>query len=265
VRREARRNDAGFCGGFFRNRKRVTGFSQPCRHAGLIRGHVDFQSYPLRLQVRCPSLIYTARHETSRGGDEKSSPLHWCKDRIVFSNEEVVMNANGRILVPVDFSENSANGLKYAVSLAQKTQAEIIVLHVMQKDEADSFQDLLAMMEGVPMAHSRAAIPVDRLLQEKALDLYNFIEKTVRNPGPLKIIRKIAMGNKADRILRAAAEENADLVVLAVQKQSFFRYLMARGKLLNVISGMPCPVLLTPSLDESWPGFGVVGSSLFAR
>ena len=110
------------------------------------------------------------------------------------------MNANGRILVPVDFSENSANGLKYAVSLAQKTQAKIIVLHVMQKDEADSFLDLLAMMEGVPMAHSRAAIPVDRLLQEKALDLYNFVEKTVRNPGPLKIIRKIAMGNTADKI-----------------------------------------------------------------
>jgi hypothetical protein len=102
----------GFAEVFFRNRKRVTGFSQPCRHAGLIRGHVDFQSYPLRLQVRCPSLIYTARHETSRGGDEKSAPLHWCKDRIVFSNEEVVMNANGRILGQITLGVKSLLGVR---------------------------------------------------------------------------------------------------------------------------------------------------------
>ena len=30
------------------------------------------------------------------------------------------MNTVRKILVPIDFSEDSANGLKYAVSLAQK-------------------------------------------------------------------------------------------------------------------------------------------------
>ena len=43
------------------------------------------------------------------------------------------MNTVRKILVPVDFSEDSANGLTYSVSLAQKTQAELIVLHVTQK------------------------------------------------------------------------------------------------------------------------------------
>ena len=40
------------------------------------------------------------------------------------------MNTVAKILVPVDFSEDSANGLKYAVSLAQKTQAELVVLYL---------------------------------------------------------------------------------------------------------------------------------------
>ena len=40
--------------------------------------------------------------------------------------------------------------------------------------------------------------PVDRLLREKALDLYRFIEKVVRNPGQLRITRKVTLGNKAD-------------------------------------------------------------------
>ena len=89
------------------------------------------------------------------------------------------MNTVRKILVPDDFSEDSANGLTYSVSLAQKTQAELIVLHVTQKSEADSFLDLLAVMEGAPTLNRPAGIPVDRLLREKALDLYHFIEKVV--------------------------------------------------------------------------------------
>jgi Universal stress protein family len=49
------------------------------------------------------------------------------------------MNPVRKTLAPIDFSEDFANGLNYSVSLAQKTQAELIVLHVTQKNEADSF------------------------------------------------------------------------------------------------------------------------------
>lgn len=175
------------------------------------------------------------------------------------------MNTARKILVPIDFSEDSANGLNYAVLLAQKTQAEVIALHVTQKEEADSFLDFLAVMEGAPMLNPPAAIPVDRLLREKALDLYNFIEKVIRNPGPLKIRRKVALGNKAEKILGVAKDENIDLVVLAVRKQAFFPYLMDRGKLLRMILQMPCPVLLKPSFGEPSPAPDLIGSSIFAR
>jgi universal stress protein A len=163
------------------------------------------------------------------------------------------MNTVRKILVPIDFSEDSADGLKYTVSLAQKTQAELIVLHVTQKKEADAFLDLLAVMEGAPMLNPPDAIPVDRLLREKALDLYRFIEKVVRNPDRLKIRRKVALGNKEEKILGVAKEENIDLVVLGLRKRSFFPYLMARGKLLKMISIFPCPVLLKPPFGEPWP------------
>ena len=87
------------------------------------------------------------------------------------------MNTVRKILVPVDFSEDSANGLNYSVSLAQKTQAELIVLHVTEKREADGFLELLAMTEGYPMLKPTAVIPIDQLLREKTLDLYRFLEK----------------------------------------------------------------------------------------
>lgn len=158
------------------------------------------------------------------------------------------MNRVRKILVPINFSEDSANGLKYAVSLAQETHAELVVLHVTQKKEADSFLNLLAVMEGGPMLYPLAAIPVDRLLGEKALDLYRFIEKVVRNPGRLKIRRKVALGSKEETILGVAKEENIDLLVLGMRKKSFFPYLMARTRLLKMISRFPCPVLLKPPL-----------------
>jgi nucleotide-binding universal stress UspA family protein len=175
------------------------------------------------------------------------------------------MNTVRKILVPIDFLEDSADGLKYAVSLAQKTQADLIVLHVTQKKEADCFLDLLAVMEGAPMLNPPAGIPVDRLLREKALDLYRFIEKVVRSPGQVKIRRKVALGNKAEKILGVVKEESIDLVVLAIRRKSFFPYLISRGKLMKMISKCPCPVLLKPSFDEPCPASGIIGSSIFVR
>ena len=158
-----------------------------------------------------------------------------------------------KILVPVNFSDDSANGLKYAASLAQETQAELVVLHVTQKDDADYFLDPVAVMEGSPMLNRPARIPVDRLLSEKALDLYHFIEKVVRNSGRLMIRRKVMLGNKTETILRVIEEENIDLVVLTVRNKSIFPYLMNRGKLLKIISRVPCPGVLNPPFRAPWP------------
>ena len=166
------------------------------------------------------------------------------------------MSTVRKILVPIDFSEDSANGLNYAVSLAERTEAELVALHVTQKEEANSFVDLLAMMEGAPTLNPPASIPIDRLLREKALDLYRFIEKAVKRQGQVKIRRKIALGDKAETILGIAEEENIDLVVLAVRQKSFFPSLMAGGKLLKMISRFPCPVLLKQSFEEPWPASG---------
>ncbi len=162
------------------------------------------------------------------------------------------MNTVGKILVPVDFSDDSAEALNSAVLLARKTQAEVTVMHVAQKQEADAFLNFVAVMEGFPTFHPRTGIPVDRLLREKALDLYRFIETVVRNPGQLKITRKVALGNPAEKIFGVVAEERIDLVVLARKRKSMFAYLTTQGKLLRIISRCPCPVLLTPFSDSPW-------------
>ena len=170
-----------------------------------------------------------------------------------------------KILIPDDFSEDSANGLEYAVSLAKETQAELVVLHVAQKKEAESFLDLLAVLEGSPALNRPAGITVDRLLREKALDLYRFIEEVVRTAGRLKISRKVVLGNKEEKILEIVNAESIDLVVLPIRNKPFFPQLMARGKLLKMISRLPCPVLLKLPIFEPWPHSGIIRRSAFAR
>jgi nucleotide-binding universal stress UspA family protein len=170
-----------------------------------------------------------------------------------------------KILIPVNFSEDSADGLKYAASLAKETQAELIVLHVAQKKEAETFLDFLAVMEGLPALNRPVGIPLDRLLREKALDLYRFIEEVVRNPGRLKISRKVVLGNKVEKIVEIVNAEKIDLVVLADGRKPFFARLMARGKLLKMLSRLPCPVLLKIPFADPWRHSGIIRRSAFAR
>jgi Universal stress protein family len=63
-----------------------------------------------------------------------------------------------KILVPIDFSGDFANGLNYAVSIAQKTQAEVVALHVAQKDGAYEFLGFLRGAGGRPDAVSAAEL-----------------------------------------------------------------------------------------------------------
>ncbi len=163
------------------------------------------------------------------------------------------MNRVRKILVPVNFSDDSANGLNCAASLAQETQAELVVLHVTNRKEAHYFLSYVAMMEGWPALNTSSAIPVDTLVQEKALDLYRFIERVIINPGRVKIRRKVALGHEEEKIAGIATEENIDLVVLGIRNKLFSPNLLARAKFLKMIWRLPCPVLLKPAIGKPWP------------
>jgi nucleotide-binding universal stress UspA family protein len=163
------------------------------------------------------------------------------------------MNRLRKILVPVNFSDDSASGLNYAASLAEETQAELLVLHVAKAEEARSFLGFLAVMEGWPTPNTPPTISLDRLVREKALDLYHFIETVIRQPSRVKIRRKIALGYETEKILGTARDENVDLVVLGMRKQSFLSCLIARVKFLNMALRLPCPVLLKPTYGTPWP------------
>ena len=57
------------------------------------------------------------------------------------------MRKLNKILVPIDFSEESARALKYALSLARETRSELVVLHVIEKtNDSDFFMSSVACL-----------------------------------------------------------------------------------------------------------------------
>ena len=139
------------------------------------------------------------------------------------------MRKVNRILVPIDFSEESVRALKYAVSLAEETRSELVALHVIEKtDDSDTFMSSVAMLEGSPFPVSEfPAVPVDVLLQERSLDLWNFIGRTVKASNPVKITKKIRMGSLLKEMTATIQTEHVDLVVIELRKRMSFPNLRA--------------------------------------
>src|SRR5258706_14830568 len=92
------------------------------------------------------------------------------------------MDKVSKILVPVDFSPESAQALRNAVALARKTAAQLIALHVIdEKAERDILLTSIAPVEGLPFLLDKSApVTLDVMLRERTLNLCNFLEhKTV--------------------------------------------------------------------------------------
>jgi nucleotide-binding universal stress UspA family protein len=161
-----------------------------------------------------------------------------------------------KLLVPIDFSPESEKALKYASALAKQIHAEVIALYVVEDILEEGLLAYVFPPDGWPYMDRQPSVrPLDVLLRERALDLWRFIERTVRDNGPTKVKRMVRLGKVREEIAAVAREENIDLVVLELRKRFLFPSLATR-KLLKIIDKLPCPVLLAPPADESTPKRG---------
>jgi nucleotide-binding universal stress UspA family protein len=135
-----------------------------------------------------------------------------------------------RILCPVDFAPSSMKALTYALSLAQETDATLILVHVLESvpDErvAVSFDVLehLRLREQDARARLRAAIPDE-----------------ARNwCHPEEVI---ASGKAYREILRLAHDTHPDLIVMGVAGHNVFERMFFGSTANQVVRRAACPVL----------------------
>ncbi|MGH9258021.1 MAG: universal stress protein [Vicinamibacterales bacterium] len=138
-----------------------------------------------------------------------------------------------KILCAVDFSECSMNALRFAMSLAQEADAHLAVLHVLELP-ADAHERLPHLSPGV--REYIAAMEDDHRQR-----LQTVVPDTVR--AYCSVETMMVPGKPYREILRVAAEQQSDLIVIGVHGRGVADLLFFGSTTQHVVRRATCPVL----------------------
>ena len=137
-----------------------------------------------------------------------------------------------RILCPLDFSESSLAALDFALSIAQQSDAELTLLHVIE-----------GLAEEESIAGRPFAAPEykrDREL-DAAATLQEVIPDSISNSR--RPTTRLTQGKAYREILGIAAEERSDLIVMGVQGRNPLDLMLFGSTTNQVVRRATCPVL----------------------
>jgi nucleotide-binding universal stress UspA family protein len=138
-----------------------------------------------------------------------------------------------KVLCPVDFSDPSREAMHFAVDLAQRYGAEVVLLHVYQVPA-------YAFPEGMVLAGPDVlANLVDRI----ARTLAAWREDAAGRAAGLTVAAETAMGVAHTEILRVARERKADLIVVGTHGRTGLAHVFLGSVAERVLRTAPCPVL----------------------
>lgn len=146
-----------------------------------------------------------------------------------------------RILVATDFSEYSRRAMEYALSLAERMNASVDVLHVWEPPRHLETESLV-MMPGDPEASLEAL----GLAQASRL-LNAWSERYQSSSVPLQV--RLERGPTADTILRFA-NHGYDLVVMGTHGRTGLARLLMGSVAQKVVARATCPVLTVHGVEE---------------
>ncbi|TDQ19335.1 nucleotide-binding universal stress UspA family protein [Algoriphagus boseongensis] len=135
-----------------------------------------------------------------------------------------------KIIVPIDFSENSIKALDFAFTLAEKKDGEIILVHV---------------IEIVYDFASQAAIALDSMYKDSEGAFKKLI--STYKSSKVKISYKLIEGTASITTANLAEEEQADLIVMGTQGISGLKKTLMGSTAVNTIREASCPVLVVPN------------------
>lgn len=143
-----------------------------------------------------------------------------------------------RILHATDLSANAVYSFQYAVDTAEKYDAEIIILHVIEEDPA-------AVRVYNIQERDVAA------LKEKALkELNRYIGEVFQNEfqGRADCIKGIDVkeGYPAEEILKTVDEQNCDMIVMGDHGKGFLTHAFLGSVAERVLRSLRKPVLIIP-------------------
>jgi nucleotide-binding universal stress UspA family protein len=170
----------------------------------------------------CPVLVV-------RGSDSKKKPT---RQLATFR----------KILVPVDFSDCSMKGIRYAKELAREFKAKLILLH------STALQYYVASDE-----YARYDLPllleqIDEAAKQQMRDL---VQQT--NWNRVEVETSIQIGHAGQQICAEAGDRKADLIAISTHGRTGFEHVLLGSAAEYVVRHASCPVLVVPSRERALP------------
>jgi nucleotide-binding universal stress UspA family protein len=134
-----------------------------------------------------------------------------------------------KILFPVDFSEHCRGAAVYVNRLASLFSAELIFLHVLPAEDSVAFPD------------------------EGAARLGKLRQFFADQPGRLRILRVLRVGDPAAEIVRLAHEEGVNLIMMPTRGLGPFRRMMLGSVTAKVLHDADCPVWTGVHMEDAAP------------
>lgn len=136
------------------------------------------------------------------------------------------------ILVPTDFSESANNALAYAIELALKENAKIILLHSLELD----YKTLLYTL----------VVPPSKTFKEEAARQMQLIEQGVLKTSKVKHESIIRDENLKEAIIDCIAEKKIDWVIMGTHGASGLKKLIVGSNTAEIMEIAACPVIAVP-------------------
>ena len=136
-----------------------------------------------------------------------------------------------KICCPIDFSETSRAALEEASELAQRYQAELVLLHVFEP----------------PVATTDLMVAPPEMFEQTAKDLERKLElwKGEAEQRGAKAVRALVVtGAAATETVRFVREGGYDLVVMGTHGRRGLRHLVLGSVAERVVREAPCAVLV---------------------
>jgi universal stress protein A len=145
-----------------------------------------------------------------------------------------------KILVPIDFSEQSRKAMEYALSFGRQFNAEILLLHVIE----------FTPLPAPPLAVVQDETTQAKLHESSAKELGEWRE-AISSQAAVRASVRDGISAHAE-IVRAATEGNIDLIILGTQGRTGLAHLLIGSTAERVVRHAPCPVLVVREREHDF-------------
>ncbi len=138
-----------------------------------------------------------------------------------------------RILVPVDFSDSALQALDYAIDLARKFKAELVVVHVLEPVYYPGAGDMYGVYD-----MSSAYREIERAGREQLAHLASQLRAK-----RLSVRTLLLVGSAPYAIAEAAKKQKADVIVMSTHGRTGLAHVLLGSVAEGVLRTATCPVL----------------------